>query len=104
MRVTVHNRGPEAATIHLLPQLWFRNTWSWKPNGAKPELSQSNRGAISAKHPNSANTRYISMGATLSFLLRQRDQRPSPLTVSRMRQGFFKDAFDEYLVTAITPR
>src|SRR6516162_2955543 len=31
MCVTVHNRGSEAATIHLLPQIWFRNTWSWKP-------------------------------------------------------------------------
>ena len=39
MRVTVHNRGPEAATIHLLPQLWFRNTWSWKPDAPKPEMS-----------------------------------------------------------------
>ena len=29
MRVTVHNRGPDEALIHLLPQLWFRNTWSW---------------------------------------------------------------------------
>src|SRR5678809_534172 len=29
MLVTVHNRGPETATIHLLPQLWLRNTWSW---------------------------------------------------------------------------
>ena len=29
MRVTAHNRGPEAATLHLLPTLWFRNTWSW---------------------------------------------------------------------------
>ena len=38
MRVTVHNRGPEAATIHLLPQLWFRNTWSWKPDSARPEI------------------------------------------------------------------
>src|SRR6266487_6073400 len=28
MRVTAHNRGPEAATIHLLPQLWLRNIWS----------------------------------------------------------------------------
>jgi len=37
MRVTVHNRGPEAAMIHLLPQLWFRNTWSWNriPSGPK---------------------------------------------------------------------
>ena len=29
MLVTAHNRGPEAATLHLLPTLWFRNTWSW---------------------------------------------------------------------------
>ena len=39
MRVTAHNRGPEAATIHLLPQLWFRNTWSWRQNGKRPEIS-----------------------------------------------------------------
>ena len=29
IRVTVHNRGPEASGVHVLPQLWFRNTWSW---------------------------------------------------------------------------
>ena len=29
IRITVANRGPEAATLHLLPTLWFRNTWSW---------------------------------------------------------------------------
>ena len=29
VRITVANRGPEAATIHLLPTLWYRNTWSW---------------------------------------------------------------------------
>jgi hypothetical protein len=49
MLVTVHNRGPEAATIHLLPQLWFRNTWSWKNNGAKPSL-RAEGGSIVAKH------------------------------------------------------
>jgi hypothetical protein len=31
IRITVHNRGPEAAPIRVLPQLWFRNTWSWGP-------------------------------------------------------------------------
>jgi hypothetical protein len=30
IRITVHNRGPEAARVHLLPTLWFRNTWSWE--------------------------------------------------------------------------
>jgi hypothetical protein len=29
IRVTAHNRGPEAAPLHLIPQLWFRNTWAW---------------------------------------------------------------------------
>ena len=29
IQITVHNRGPEAATLHLLPTLWFRNDWSW---------------------------------------------------------------------------
>ena len=28
-RVTAHNRGPERAPLHLIPQLWFRNTWAW---------------------------------------------------------------------------
>ena len=32
-RITVSNRGPEAATLHLLPTLWFRNTWSWGDTG-----------------------------------------------------------------------
>src|SRR5437899_2955025 len=32
MRVTVHNRGPEPAVLHVLPTVWFRNTWSWPPN------------------------------------------------------------------------
>lgn len=37
-RITVTNRGPEAAPIHLLPTIWFRNTWSWFPGKRKPEL------------------------------------------------------------------
>ena len=31
IRLTIANRGPEKATLHLLPTLWFRNTWSWGP-------------------------------------------------------------------------
>ena len=39
IRITVANRGPETATIHLLPTLWFRNTWSWWPEKDKPRLA-----------------------------------------------------------------
>jgi hypothetical protein len=40
VKIGVVNRGPEAATIHLLPSLWFRNTWTWWPGTPKPSLKQ----------------------------------------------------------------
>src|SRR5205085_5223289 len=55
--IQVHavNRGPEAATLHLLPTLWFRNTWSWDDTAERPELRADARGAtgvstITAQH------------------------------------------------------
>lgn len=38
IRITACNRGPDAAEIHLLPTLWFRNTWSWAGGGTRPVL------------------------------------------------------------------
>src|SRR5262249_9716839 len=38
LRLTVSNRGPEPAQIHVLPQVWFRNDWSWSPGAPKPSL------------------------------------------------------------------
>ena len=50
LRISVYNRGPETATLHLLPQLWFRNTWSWKSDAKKPRLSLEPNGVILAQH------------------------------------------------------
>src|SRR5262245_43013913 len=50
IRVTVVNRGPEAARLHVLPTLWFRNTWSWGKGGPRPTLRAAG-GAIRAAHP-----------------------------------------------------
>src|SRR5258706_1450978 len=38
IRVTAVNRGPDAATLHLLPSLWFRNTWSWGRDARRPSV------------------------------------------------------------------
>ncbi len=38
IRITVYNRGPEAAPLHLLPTLWFRNTWAWGNDDRKPVM------------------------------------------------------------------
>jgi hypothetical protein len=58
IRITVSNRGPDPARLHLLPTLWFRNTWSWdRPDaqrdgrGAKPTLAAASLGGIRATCP-----------------------------------------------------
>ena len=40
IQISVHNRGPEAAELHVLPTLWFRNQWSWHGNPDRPSLQQ----------------------------------------------------------------
>ena len=42
IRINVTNCGPEAAELHLLPTIWFRNTWSWQKDASKPSLRQTN--------------------------------------------------------------
>jgi hypothetical protein len=49
MLVAIHNRGPEPAEIHVLPQLWFRNRWSWK-RSAKPTLMLTDDRNLAAVH------------------------------------------------------
>jgi hypothetical protein len=50
MRITVHNRGPEAAPIHILPQFWFRNVWAWSEDFARPEMSEQSPGLVRGSH------------------------------------------------------
>ena len=42
IRITTHNRGPEPARVHLLPTIWFRNTWSWNAGQTKPVVKKVN--------------------------------------------------------------
>src|SRR5438270_8994185 len=46
IRVSATNRGPEAAPLHLLPTLWFRNTWAWGYDDRRPVLTAVDMGAI----------------------------------------------------------
>jgi hypothetical protein len=53
IRISVCNRGPEPATVHVLPTLWFRNTWSWEGGRSKPLLERrehARAGVIAAHH------------------------------------------------------
>jgi hypothetical protein len=50
IRVRLTNPGPEAATVHLLPTLWFRNTWSWAPDEKRPRLAFAGETVIGVEH------------------------------------------------------
>ncbi len=94
IRLTVINRGPEPADIHLLPTLWFRNTWSWGCAVKRPELhaAQVSDGfsAIEANEP-TYGKRWLCFEQTSPLLF----------TENEMRLGdavYVKDGIDEYLV------
>ncbi|MFO0682611.1 MAG: glucosidase [Sandaracinus sp.] len=50
LRITVHNRGPETAPIHVLPHAWFRNTWSWSIDRTARPVARLEDGAIELEH------------------------------------------------------
>ncbi|MFM9034223.1 MAG: MGH1-like glycoside hydrolase domain-containing protein [Mycobacterium sp.] len=49
-RITVTNRGPDPAPIHVLPQLWYRNTWSWDGADSAPRIVKSGNGCARTEH------------------------------------------------------
>lgn len=51
IRITAYNRGPDPASLHIIPQLWFPNTWSWGvPPQPRPNLSATTENRITAVH------------------------------------------------------
>src|SRR6476469_857111 len=65
VQITVYNRGPEAAKLHVLPTVFFRNVWSWEEGAPRPELRQEgDTGAvIAASHPDLGQRFFYAEGA-----------------------------------------
>ncbi len=95
MRVTVHNRGPEEAELTLLPQLTFRNTWSWKQDQPRPVLRQDGDQVI-AEHPELGAYRLAADGAPRWLFTENHTNVPRLYGVPA--DGPFKDAFHEFVV------
>jgi hypothetical protein len=98
IKVSVHNRGPEAARIHLLPTLWFRNTWSLEAGEVKPVIRQAGRGAIQASHPQLGDYTLQCEGAA-ELLFTENESNVNHLWGQPNPSPFVKDAFHEYIVS-----
>ncbi|MEM7312565.1 MAG: glucosidase, partial [Planctomycetota bacterium] len=97
IRITAINRYSQAARLDLLPQLWFRNTWSWgRSHCGKPQLSLNNTGQVQATHPELGSYFLVSdqPGETI-FCENETNLRR---IFSQQANGYFKDAFHDYVV------
>ncbi|MCG6868880.1 MAG: glucosidase [Gammaproteobacteria bacterium] len=96
IRVSAHNRGPDPAPLHLLPQLWFRNTWSWKAGKARPTLKQG-RDCVVAWHPTLGTYRWYAEGDP-EYLYCDNETNAPRLFGTPDTPGYYKDAFHDYVI------
>ena len=96
LQITVHNRGPEEAIIHVLPHIWFRNTWSWGLTDWKPELSGFDDRTITVTHRIlGARWLYCDGAPNLLFC----DNETNDLRqYGTEKPGYFKDGINDYVV------
>jgi hypothetical protein len=97
MLVTIHNRGPEQASLHILPQAWFRNTWSWSPGTKKPSLRRDGDGLVLAQH-DELGVYTIQFDSPDRLLFCENETNFARLFGVGAAQGHFKDAFHDYVV------
>jgi len=97
IEITVQNRGPEAATLHVLPTLWFRNTWSWGGDAPRPVLREAVGGSIAASHPD-LGERFLACEGASELLFTENETNAERLFGSPNRTPYVKDAIDTYVV------
>jgi hypothetical protein len=106
VRITIANRGPEAARLEVLPQLWFRNTWSWggddEDQGPRPVLRAASDGSIEGEHHELGKI-HLQPGAgpdgkLPQLLFTENDSNLARLFCAENPTPYVKDAFHECVV------
>jgi hypothetical protein len=101
IRISVANRGPEAAKLDLLPTIWFRNTWSWGHNPQKPNLKRiedaKNASVVQLCHKYYGHRWLFCQGAP-EILFTDNDTNTARVERKNTGPGFFKDGINERIV------
>ncbi|MGH7494312.1 MAG: MGH1-like glycoside hydrolase domain-containing protein [bacterium] len=107
IKITIHNRGPETAMLHVLPTLWFRNTWSWHENAVKPVMKQTGArqglepgqdfSVIEASHPE-LGARYFYAEGSTPLLFTENETNTGRIFGVANRTPYVKDGINNYIV------
>ncbi len=102
VRISATNRGPDPAPLHVLPTLWFRNTWAWGRNPRRPKLREA--------PPSSPDTRlihawhyllgdcWLACQGTPQLFFTENESNAQRLWGAPNRTRYVKDGFNDYLV------
>ncbi|HLN29004.1 MAG TPA: glucosidase [Gemmataceae bacterium] len=110
IRITAANRGPAAARLHLLPTLWFRNTWSWgcthEGCEVKPQLVLTGAAQLLARHATLGNYHLLvepaADGRIPPVLITENETNQERLFNTPSASPWVKDAFHRYLIDGQT--
>jgi len=106
IQISVCNRGKQAASLHVVPTLWFRNTWSWPKGGSKPVLKSikgSKCSVIHAHHTDplfqeSLADHYLYCEGTAPLLFTENETNTQRIFGTPNRSPYVKDGINNYIV------
>ena len=101
IQITVANRGPEPATLHVLPTLWFRNIWSWGGELTRPWLRQaatSEVGSVIAASHADLGERFLYCEGAASLLFTENETNTERLLCVPNRTPYVKDGINTHIV------
>ena len=100
IRITAHNRGPEAAELVILPTIWFRNTWSWDPNAERSVLSKEADavGAAIRLEERRYGKRWLFCEGAPELLFTENESNNQKLFGIPNRSPYVKDGINNYVV------
>ena len=101
IQITVHNRGPEPATLQLLPTLWFRNDWAWGGDVVRPtlwQLAQDKSGGIVALSHRDLGERFFYAEGASELLFTENETNTQRLVGTPNRSPYVKDGIDNFIV------
>jgi hypothetical protein len=97
IRISMTNRGPDHAMLHLLPQLWFRNTWSWTFDAKRPSIHRSSDSTIDIDEETLGAYQFTLEGSP-PMLFTENDSNSQALWGSANSQPYVKDAFHRRVI------
>jgi hypothetical protein len=101
IQITIHNRGPETAELHVLPTLWFRNQWSWQAGANKPGLRQStgSRGwSVVEANESALGKRYLYCEGEAPLLFTENETNTQRIFGAPNQSPYVKDGINNYIV------